>query len=254
MERPHIGNYSDPGPEYSIKTQELSALKNALYEVASHWDEFHRQQLNRAIVLAETLHADDRHKDMPYIYHVSRAAVRVAWYLEVDDPDVIIATLLHDSVEDHAAELVGHGQGVEDCTPQELQVAGLQVLEVMFSRRSAIIIAAVTNPPSEQQPDSYEDKLRAYAEKVRAAVVTSEGWLVKFADWCDNGLGIIHDIEGQGGKHAHFKRKYGMVLPILEARFYEDDIQSMLSEPAKAYVRRQFERGRQRLFVPGDAV
>ncbi len=257
MERPRIDNYSDPGPEFNIKAQELSALKDALLEVAAGWHEEYVYQMIDAMTLAEKLHADDRHKNMPYIYHLTRAAVRIAVYLDLNDPDVIIAALLHDSVEDHAAELVvaanaDDAEKIDTLPEREVQQMALGVLGGRFSERAARIISAVTNVPDEDQPTGYIDKLTAYANKVHTAVQTPEGWVVKLVDWCDNGVGVIHDIEGQGHKHQHFRRKYGKVLPILEARFLDDDIQAMLSPAAKAYVRRQFERGRQRLIVPDE--
>lgn len=254
MEHDGIQNYSDPGPEFNIKSQELSVLKERLLEVAGEWPEEDARRMQDALRLAEVLHADDRHKDLPYVYHVVRVAVRIALYLEVKDPDILCAALLHDSVEDHPEEIIKlnrvfTAEEAAAMSQRERQLEALVVLNERFNPRVAGTVAAVTNQPEADRPNSYEAKIDTYAAKVGSAVTTSEGWLVKFGDWCDNGVGVIHDVEGQGDKHCHFQRKYGRVLPILEARFYEEDIQQLVSVRAKAYVQRQFARGRERLTV-----
>ena len=253
MQHKGIHEYSNPGPEYNIKSQKLSALRKALVEKVACSDQ-QTKTLSEAFQLAEKLHKDDRHKDMPYIFHLARVAVRIAYYLDVDDTTVLCAALLHDSVEDHAREIVQMSRRytMDDILLMddgELQSEALPVLTERFEARTTDVIAAVTNLPTSLQPDDYEDRLTGYVQKVAFATETLEGWLVKFGDWCDNGLGVIHDIGGQGGKHQHFRRKYGKVQPVLEARFAREDLQTYLSPAAKAYVQRQFNRGRERLIV-----
>src|SRR5580698_9180659 len=66
-----------------------------------------RGRLERALELAARLHAADRRDREPYINHLLRVAIRIMSYYGVHDADVIAAALLHDAVEDHAAELAG---------------------------------------------------------------------------------------------------------------------------------------------------
>src|SRR5438309_1958705 len=63
-----------------------------------------RRRLNRALDLAARLHADDRREREPYLNHLLRVAIRIMSHYDVHDTDVICAALLHDAVEDHAAE------------------------------------------------------------------------------------------------------------------------------------------------------
>ncbi len=84
----------------------------------------------------------------------------------------------------------------------------------------------------------------------KQAIKTIDGWIVKFVDWLDNGVGIIHSDEPLGSEQKlHFSRKYGMILPTLEARYRLPDIQAILDPAAKAYIEHQLKLGKERLQV-----
>src|ERR1700744_4544969 len=68
-----------------------------------------RRRLEDALALAAQLHAGDRRQREPYVNHLLRVAIRIMSHYGVRDPDVVAAALLHDSVEDHAAELAPDG-------------------------------------------------------------------------------------------------------------------------------------------------
>src|SRR6267154_568606 len=77
-------------------------------EIAS-WAEGDRLRMKRALDLAARLHADDRRDREPYVNHLLRVAIRIMSHYGVRDGDVICAALLHDAVEDHAADLAPDG-------------------------------------------------------------------------------------------------------------------------------------------------
>ena len=58
-----------------------------------------------ALALAGRLHAAERRQREPYANHLLRVAIRILSHYRVSDPDVACAPLLHDAVEDHAADL-----------------------------------------------------------------------------------------------------------------------------------------------------
>ena len=68
-----------------------------------------RRRLADALELASRLHAEDWRQNEPYINHPLRVATRIMSHYGIRDPDVIAAALLHDTVEDHAAELSPEG-------------------------------------------------------------------------------------------------------------------------------------------------
>jgi hypothetical protein len=245
-----------------LKDMSKEELVVSLLDSNPEWTEKERLEIYSAYVLAKNLHENDTHKDLPYIFHLLRVASRLARYLEVKNADIIIAALLHDSVEDHPTEILSAaftGSGPEasfsdrsvPVDPFEQQKMGLTDIATLFRIPVAEHVARVTNPPSiAREGLSYEEKLAAYNEKVVQAIATVEGWLIKFSDWCDNGLGVNHGDLGDGSdKKVHFQRKYGMVLEDFENRFYDEDIQAVLSEKAKAYVISQLALGRERLRV-----
>ncbi|MDB5187214.1 MAG: metal dependent phosphohydrolase [Candidatus Saccharibacteria bacterium] len=246
--------------ELGLKDKNTFELYELLQEAALDWTPDQQKQLQFAYELIGKAHADDRHKDRPYTEHLLRVANRIAHYLDIDDPDVIIAGMLHDVVEDHALEIIdgslltdNHSPlpGSEDMNMMsagEQQILALQHIEMLFSPKVAKVVAAVTNAPNDEAPVDYYQGLEAYAKKVATGIEDADAFYVKLCDFFCNGLGVIHDIEGQGSKHEHFIRKYGMVQPIYEARYEKEDIQARLSDSAKTYVLAQFTLGRERLF------
>src|SRR5215471_14147479 len=63
-----------------------------------------------ALGLASWLHARDRRQREPYVNHLLRVAIRILHHYRVRDTDVTCAALLHDSVEDHAADIAADGR------------------------------------------------------------------------------------------------------------------------------------------------
>lgn len=227
-----------------LKNKSQEGLVSSLLEKPD-WTEQDRHFISSAYELADRLHQPDHYKGQPYIYHLLRVANRITGYMHIKDPEVVAAALLHDSVEDHAAELNPSPQA----EPNLQQRGALEQISKTLSVRTAELVATVTNEPSNGEEIPYEEKLASYADKVKKATSTPEGWLIKFADWCDNGLGIVHGVETMNSEQiAHFQRKYGGdVLDTFEKRFRDPDIQSMLEWGAKGYVEHQLALGHERL-------
>lgn len=102
------------------------------------------------------LHAGDRRQREPYACHPLRVAIRVMWHYRISDPDVACAAMLHDTVEDHAAELAPGGSR-EDA---------LRVLAGEFGCRVAALVGAVTSPPKVPGVDRH----RQYRAHVTASL------------------------------------------------------------------------------------
>jgi (p)ppGpp synthase/HD superfamily hydrolase len=160
-------------------------------------------RIRGALDLATELHRDDRRTREPYINHLLRSATRVIRHYQVDDADVVIATLLHDSVEDHAEDLAGGRLG----DPTE---TALGVIADRFGSRVADLVRAVTNPEYDDDRDHHVQ----YREHV-AESLEHNPWarVVKVSDFTDNGVGLIHTTPGP--KLHKLARKYRPVVPIL---------------------------------------
>ena len=100
-------------------------------------------RLAEALALASQLHREDWRQNEPYINHPLRVATRIMSHCGIGDPDMIAVALLHDTVEDHAAELA----------PGGTTAAALAAVAGRFGRRVAELVTAVTNPEYEPERD-----------------------------------------------------------------------------------------------------
>jgi (p)ppGpp synthase/HD superfamily hydrolase len=159
-----------------------------------------------ALALASRLHADDRRQREPYANHLLRVTIRILAHYRVADPDVACAALLHDAVEDHAADIAPGGRH-----------AALAVLAGRFGQRTADLVAAVTNPEWEPGRDEHEQ----YREHVIASLQASP-WarVIKASDFTDNAVGIIHTT---GPKLSKLASKYGPLVPALRELIIRPD-------------------------------
>jgi len=187
-----------------------------------------RLAAGRALGLAARLHAADRRQREPYVNHLLRVATRIITYYGVRDTDVACAALLHDAVEDHAAELAPGGSRQD----------ALAVLAGQFGDRVAGLVASVTNPPHEPGRDVHEQ----YREHV-AASLEANPWarVIKASDFTDNGVGLIHTT---GPRLERLASKYAPLVPVLAELI--DRADTPLSDAAKAHILGQLDRARQR--------
>jgi HD domain len=198
----------DSGERQLMATMPLHAITSAYGEEGlrarfateiEKWPEPDRLRLNRALDLAARLHAADRREREPYVNHLLRVAIRIMSHYGVRDADVACAALLHDAVEDHAAELDGDGG----------QEAALAALAAEFGPRVAELVAAVTNPEYAPGRDPHEQYREHVAESLRR-----NPWarVIKVSDFTDNGVGLIHTT---GPRLRKLAGKYAPLVPVL---------------------------------------
>lgn len=172
------------------------------------FDPLDRARLTSALGLASDLHRDDMRVREPYVNHLLRVAARMTSHYQVRDPEVIVAGLLHDAVEDHGPELAeavpAAGHLAPGVVPRALITIGSQ-----FGTRVAELVSAVTNP--EYLPDRDPDL--QYLEHVTRSLDNSP-WarVIKVSDFTDNGVGVIHTT---GPKVIRAASKYRPLVPIL---------------------------------------
>ncbi|MGH3154034.1 MAG: HD domain-containing protein [Streptosporangiaceae bacterium] len=206
-------------------------------EIAS-WPEADRQRTERALALAGRLHAADRRDREPYINHLLRVAIRIISYYRVRDADVICAALLHDAVEDHAAELAGRAAA----GPAGSEVGGIQAalaaLAAEFGPRVAELVGAVTNPAYAPDRDAHEQ----YREHVEHSLRDCP-WarVIKASDFTDNGVGLIHTT---GPRLHKLAGKYAPLVPVLRELIARSD--TPLDAAAKEHILSQLDRAADR--------
>jgi len=192
------------------------------------WPGPDRRRLGQALELAGRLHAADRRGREPYVNHLLRVAIRIMSHYGVHDTDVVCAALLHDAVEDHAAELAPGGG----------RPAALAVLAAEFGPRVADLVGAVTNPEYAPDRDAYEQ----YREHV-ADTLRSDPWarVIKVSDFTDNGVGLIHTT---GPRLRQLAGKYAPLVPVLREVIALPD--TPLRDAARQHILAQLDRAADR--------
>ena len=232
----------DTGQRRLLETMPLHAitatygedgLRERFAAEIARFPEAERRRLEDALALASRLHAGDRRQSEPYINHPLRVAIRIMSHYGIHDPDVIVAALLHDAVEDHAAELAPAG------TPEAARTkAALAVLAERFGPRVAELVAAVTNP----EYDPGRDRHVQYREHVAASLDASP-WarVIKASDFTDNGAGLLYTT---GPRVPELADKYAGLVPVLRELISRPD--TPLDEPARRRVLAQLDRAEER--------
>ena len=131
---------------------------------------------------------------VPYIEHPLRVALRlVRW--GVQDPNLVVAALLHDVVEDCSEELLSvFGK------PNE---TALRCLARLYGAEMAQHVQEVTNPAGVVDAASYQRHITALAWSRTPAV------LIKASDLKDNAGSIRHQLGyGQDARMLRLLRKY----------------------------------------------
>jgi hypothetical protein len=212
-------------------------------------DDQHR--LNQALELAARLHAGDHREREPYLNHLLRVAIRIMSHYGVHDTDVVIAALLHDAVEDHAAELAASLPGGASAGPGsagDTRQAALAALAAKFGPRVAELVAAVTNPEYAADRDEYEQYREHVADSLRR-----HPWarVIKASDFTDNGVGLIHTT---GPRLRTLAGKYAPLVPILRELIVLPD--TPLDAAARQHILGQLDRAAERFaaVLPTDEV
>ena len=156
----------------------------------------------------------------------------------VRDADVICAALLHDAVEDHAADLAACGGGAELAGSGAGQPAALAVLATEFGPRVAGLVGAVTNPPYAKDRDEHEQYREHVADSLR-----DNPWarVIKASDFTDTGVGLIHTT---GPRLHRLADKYAPLVPVLRDLIARPD--TPLDTRAKEHILAQLDRAADR--------
>jgi HD domain len=199
------------------------------------WPEQDQRRLNRALDLAARLHGADRREQEPYVNHLLRVAIRIMSHYGVHDADVVCAALLHDAVEDHAAELAGT---TEPGTAEGDRQAAVAALAAEFGPRVAGLVAAVTNPEYAPDRDTHEQYREHVADSLRR-----DPWarIIKVSDFTDNGVGLIHTT---GPRLRELAGKYAPLVPVLRGLIAQPD--TPLDAAARQHILAQLDRAAER--------
>jgi len=241
-----------------LKQQDSSLLAQEIMIRAQAIDPFQfgstLATLESAIKTAAFLHRTATRSvrgNMPrthYIEHPLRNAVRLLRY-GVDEPHIIIAAVLHDTLEDCATEITYTLFGLPDTgdySEEGLRRFASLYLTSNFGYAASSVVRAVSNPIYARGL-SKADKRVLYAEHVEKVIDVPDVFLVKFADFVDNAVGLHHNAQpGNEGMVEHLAAKYLPLVDIFQAAF-SDKVKYLVSEAGAQEIQDHLDSGRESL-------
>ena len=142
-------------------------------------------QLQNALTLAVNVHKEQMRKDgEPYINHLLRVTKRLTEEYGVTDTDVVMAALLHDSVEDQDEKL---------CELAGLPVSRANAYSYLGQRFGNRVSYLVENLSEEETVEEVPDAEwnRMYAQHVQDIIEKHPDLLfIKLSDFSDNALAL----------------------------------------------------------------
>lgn len=219
---------------YALDLKRMDAALLAV-EVRSRADSvgFDPARTELAVATAAWAHREHRRLvrgDLPrttYIEHPLRNAARVLRWGVVSEP-IVLACILHDTVEDASfelAELFGGEAGGDEGVARELV---LRQFATAFGERVAELVGALSNPIRTESLGE-DDAHRAYREHVVDVIADPEVAVCKLADLVDNALSLHHTGSPDDPRTARLARKYAPVLEVLRERVTAQDVRDLLS-------------------------
>jgi (p)ppGpp synthase/HD superfamily hydrolase len=152
-----------------------------------------RQLIQTALVLGIDLHAGDVRTHEPYSHHLARVGIRLVEELGVTDPVTIASAPVHDTIEDHARELVQRAPGVVLPDPSLLIAQRAQarsaLASLLGSQETADVVAEVSNPitlPGYDKTASYVGHIARLVESGSQRAI-----VLKLADFLDNSRAAV---------------------------------------------------------------
>lgn len=210
--------------------------------------------IDSAIDLATILHAHQSRSNRgnftkaPYIEHPLRNSLRLV-RLGVKDQDVIVASVLHDTIEDGAAIFVKkfHNEEKDEVNARQ---ALSQHIQRAYGQKVLKLVEAVTNDyiaDSDKTKMSLAQKHNTYLQHVRTNIKNNPGaFLVKVSDFIDNATGLYHNnTPERAAKTRNQALKYLPVVEVFKTVLQEDNIP--LSDESKQEVHDKMTRTTERL-------
>lgn len=187
-------------------------VKSFIDENPDFTNEQKEQQIEKfakALDLAMEIHSDQKPRpDGSYINHILRVSTRIVEEYGIKDLELVIAALLHDSVEDQSEKLASRINGGEKASERE---KALLFINDNFGKRVENIVFKLTNLEHEDKNISQDQKNKVYLKHVKEAIEDLDVLPIKLADFSDNALNLESVKETE--KRLKLSHKY---LPVIE--------------------------------------
>jgi len=196
--------------------KEISQFKNT---VKINFESEDCKRILNALDLMLSLHCEqeDRIDGKPYIVHPLEIADDLINKYNVNDPDLIIAALLHDSVEDQIYKLLdikSSNNELKIIDKEELRDNAFSIIGSIYGERVKNVIKELTNPNFDQIIKQLElkgiqkNRIDLYGEHIKEVIKNPDVFIVKLSDFMRN----AGNIPEKGQKRNYFIKKYGPVI------------------------------------------
>ncbi len=212
--------------------QEIDTFKEL---IERSFDRASITEINSALDLMIELHSDQENRPdgKPYISHPLEIAKDIVEKYGINDKDLVIAALLHDSVEDQSSKLSAKklARGHEE-TSREVEIKNsnapelshqaalaknaLQEIGFLYGDKVKEIVEHLSNPDFDSLINELKSKgiektkNQLYKEHVEEAIKNPGVCVIKYADFARNALSINNLPEGT--KKDNLRKKYGPVI------------------------------------------
>lgn len=228
----------------ALKELDSAALILVLQqEIMGNSESFNASNVFESVNLATYLHRNSTPRMQranlprtPYIEHPLRNTIRLlragCW-----SETVIVATVLHDVLEDCADEILIEFLGYTDIShlsEEEKRKIALDFLTREFGADVSRIVLAVSNRilPLGISPS---EKNAFYVEHIAEGIEDPAVYCVKYVDLVDNATGLYHNVIKDGDNSGIVRRatKYLLVLDVFERIFETVKERLPINEDAK---------------------
>lgn len=234
----------------SLKDMDGSLLSLAILNAVKPLATVNTDAVNQAIQIASYLHRNQlrgNRANLPrdtYITHPLRNTLRIMRY-DCAVQEVLIASILHDTVEDHPLDIAREFAGKSPKNEHEAREYSLQYITDTFGERVSQVVEAVSNPIAPKNPN--KDEARAeYANHVISVIPDPYVFIVKFSDFVDNAVGLYHSTSGPE-RVQHLGKKYTPLVPVFRTRLKLEPWNIPVSETGLAKMKDHLAQGETRL-------
>lgn len=211
--------------------------------VVSKFDGQNREKILNALELMLDIHSEqkDRLDGKPYIIHPLEVADDLINKYGIEDCDLIISALLHDSIEDQARKILSRELSAEDLVKMndgELKNSALAMIGNLYGERVMNTLKGLTNldfgkiREELKQEGIQKKKKQLYKEHVAEAIVNPDVFTVKLSDFLRNASNIPSD----DFKNKYFTKKYGPVIRDIFIPALEDMPESHPLHKKRDYI------------------
>lgn len=220
--------------------REAILLQRAFLEVDSTtWTDEQKERVKQtARDVVERYHKDDTRDDHTFATHVLRVANRIIsrnHFNHCEDPNLIIASLLHDAVEDRPERLLDEQELAEIDIEGRIaqQERALAVITEKYGQEVADMVAAVSNEIYDKSQFSEQERQERYRDHVITLMESdSNARYIKLSDFIDNCLGLEYNPDV--GKRAKLARKYKPLLPCMLRFVLGSDLSDTVKQDIEA--------------------